>query len=76
MKLRVRQSQGVKDLEWLLRTLQFLLQARVGRVPCKVLGRRGVIRAVFSKIALTTVWRKDPTLTPAWPLYPSELNGG
>lgn len=30
--------------------------------------RREVIRAVFKKITLTTVWRTDPALTPAWPL--------
>lgn len=46
-----------------------------GRVPFKVC-RRAVVRAVFSKFILPPVWRKDPTLTPAWSLYPRELNGG
>lgn len=31
---------------------------------------------MFSKFILPFVWRKDPTLTPAWSLYPREFNGG
>lgn len=35
-----------------------------------------MVRAVFSKFILPSVWRKDPTLTPVWSLYPGELNEG
>lgn len=44
-----------------------------GEGSLKSFRRREVIRAVFKKMTLTTVWRMDPTLTPAWPLSPVDL---
>lgn len=44
-----------------------------GEGSLKSFRRREVIRAVVKKITLTTMWRTDPTLTPAWPLSPVGL---